>query len=390
MNASIQERALGEIADVVRGHVYGDPNLRIRAVATLSHAGPGDITFLANPRYEKQLESTQAAAVIIGPETAMDLGLQTSGRGSEKAPGANPPSASGNLQRKSPALSLLVAEDPYFAFTQTLVLLYGHRRHQPVGISPRAAVAPSAAIGAGCHIHDFATVCDEAELGEGCILYPGAYVGPGVRLGDGCVLYPNVTVHDGCRIGRRVIIHANSTVGVDGFGYATHQGVHHKIPQVGGVVLEDDVEIGTACSIQRGTLDDTVIGQGSKLGDLVTIGHGARIGAHCLLVAQVGIAGSTTIGHHCTIGGQVGVVGHVAIGNNVTIGAQAGVINNIPDGETVLGAPAIDAGQARRAYTMLPYLPQMRQDIRTLQNQLEKIAAELKKRGEQWNSGVMD
>jgi UDP-3-O-[3-hydroxymyristoyl] glucosamine N-acyltransferase len=344
----MQERTLGEIAQHVGGRVVGDPSIRIRAAATLSHAGPGDISFLANRKYEKQLEGTQAGAVIVGQEM---------------------PEA---------GVAQLVAEDPYFAFTQALVLLYGQRRHKEVGISPRAAIAASAKIGANCHIHDFATVSDGAEIGAGCVLYPCVYVGPGARLGDGCVLYPNVVVHDGCRIGSRVIIHANSTLGVDGFGYATHQGVHHKIPQVGGVIVEDDVEIGSSCSIQRGTLDNTVIGQGSKLGDVITIGHGTRIGAHCLLVAQVGIAGSTTIGHHCTIGGQVGVVGHVTIGNNVTIGAQAGVVNNIPDGETVLGAPAIDAGQARRAYTMLPYLPQMRQDIRALQSQLEKLMAERK------------
>ncbi len=356
----MQERTLGEIAASVGGRVRGDPSIGIRAAATLSHAGPGDISFLVNRKYEKQLESTQASAVIVGQEMP-EVGV-----------------------------AQLVAEDPYFAFTQILVLLYGHHRHQEVGVSPRAAIAASARIGANCQIHDFTTVSDDAQIGDRCVLYPCVYVGPGVRLGDGCILYPNVVVHDGCRIGSRVIIHANSTVGVDGFGYATHEGIHYKIPQVGGVVVEDDVEIGSSCSIQRGTLDDTVIGQGSKLGDVITIGHGTRIGAHCLLVAQVGIAGSTTIGHHCTIGGQVGVVGHVTIGNNVTIGAQAGVVNNIPDGETVLGAPAIDAGQARRAYTMLPYLPQMRQDIRALQSQIEKLAAEMKRPGEEGNNGMME
>jgi UDP-3-O-[3-hydroxymyristoyl] glucosamine N-acyltransferase len=344
----MQERTLGAIAEYVGGRVCGDPQITIRAAATLSHAGPGDISFLVNPRYEKQLESTKASAVIVGREI---------------------PEAD---------VALLVAEDPYFAFTQALVLLYGHRRHKEIGLSPRASIAPSATMGANCHIHDFATISDEAQIGDGCILYPGVYVGPGVEIGSGCILYSNVVVYDGCRIGSRVIISANSTIGVDGFGYATHEGVHYKIPQVGRVIVEDDVEIGSSCSIQRGTLDDTVIGQGAKLGDVVTIGHGTRIGPYCLLVAQVGIAGSTTIGHHCTIGGQVGVVGHVTIGNNVTIGAQAGVVNSIPDGETVLGAPAIDAGQARRAYTMLPYLPQMRQDIRTLQHQLEKLTAALK------------
>jgi len=348
----MQERTLGEIAEYVGGRVCGDANLVIRAAATLSHAQPGDISFLVNPKYEKQLEGTRASAIIVGQEI----------------PGAS--------------VALVVAEDPYFAFTQTLVLLYGQRRHKEVGLSPRASLATSAVIGTDCHIHDFATVSDEVQIGAGCILYPCVYIGPGVQIGAGCIIYPNVAIYDGCRIGSRVIISANSTIGADGFGYATHQGVHHKTPQVGSVVLEDDVEIGSSCTIQRGTLDDTIIGQGSKLGDLVTIGHGTRIGPYCLLVAQVGIAGSTTIGHHCTIGGQVGVVGHVTIGNNVTIGAQAGVINSIPDGETVLGAPAIDAGQARRAYTMLPYLPQMRQDIRTLQNQLEKIEAALGDRPE--------
>lgn len=348
----MQERTLGEIAAYVGGRVCGDPNVRIRAAATLSHAGPGDISFLANHRYDKQLESTKASAVIVRQEV------------------------------RGAGVALIVTEHPYFAFTRTLVLLYGYRRHKEVGVSPRAAIAANAKVGKNCHIHDFATVSEDAQIGDGCILYPCVYVGPGVRIGDGSILYPNVVIYDGCRIGSRVIINANSTIGVDGFGYATHEGVHYKIPPVGGVIVEDDVEIGSSCSIQRGTLDDTVIGQGSKLGDLVTIGHGTRIGPYCLLVAQVGIAGSTTVGHHCTIGGQVGVVGHITIGNNVTIGAQAGVINSIPDGETVLGAPAIDAGQARRAYTMLPYLPQMRQDIRALQSQLDKIAAALKKQDE--------
>jgi UDP-3-O-[3-hydroxymyristoyl] glucosamine N-acyltransferase len=350
MSGFMQERTLGEIAEVVGGRICGDRSITIRGAATLSHAGQGDISFLVNPKYEKQLENTKAGAVIVGQEM---------------------PSA---------GVALVVAEDPYFAFTRALVLLYGYRKHPEVGVSPRASIAASAKIGTNCHIHDFATVAEDARIDDGCIIYPCACIGPGVRIGTGSIIYPNVAIYDGCRIASRVIIHANSSIGVDGFGYATHQGVHHKIPQVGGVIVEDDVEIGSSCSIQRGTLDDTVIGQGSKLGDLVTIGHGTRIGPYCLLVAQVGIAGSTTIGHHCTIGGQVGVVGHVTIGNNVTIGAQAGVINNIPDGETVLGAPAIDAGQARRAYTMLPYLPQMRQDIRALQSQLERIAAEVKDR----------
>ncbi len=341
----MQERTLGEIAQHVGGRICGDPGLVIRAAATLGEARAGDISFLANTRYEKQLESTQASAVIVGQDI----------------PGAG--------------VALLVTEDPYFAFTQVLVLLYGHRRHKEVGVSPRASIAASAKIGPGCHIHDFATIADDVEIGSGCILYPSVFIGAGARLGHDCILYPNVVVYDGSRLGSRVIVNANSTIGVDGFGYATHQGMHYKIPQVGSVVLEDDVEIGSSCSIERGTLGDTVIGRGSKLGDLVTIGHGTQIGPHCLLVAQVGIAGSATVGHHCTIGGQAGVVGHITIGNYVTIGGRAGVINSVPDGLTMLGAPALEADRARRAYLMIPYLPQMRQEIRSLQSQLQKMTA---------------
>lgn len=343
----MHEWTLGDIAKHVGGRVCGDTNIVIRSAATLAQARQGDISFLVNRRYEKQLNGTKASAIIVGQETA-DAGIP-----------------------------LLVADDPYYAFTQTLVLLYGHRKHPKVGISARASVAASATIAPDCHIHDFATVADHARIGSGSVIYPCAYIGEGVQIGANTTVYPNAAIYEKCIIGDRVIINANSTIGVDGFGYATHNGVHHKIPQIGIVIVEDDVEIGSSCSIERGTLDDTIVGRGSKLGDLVTIGHGSRVGPYCLIVAQVGIAGSTTIGHHCVIGGQVGVVGHISIGDNVTIAAQAGVINSIPDGETVAGAPAMEAGQARRTYTLLPYLPRMRQDIRNLQSRLDRIAATL-------------
>jgi len=344
----MQSKTLGELADYIGGQVRGDPNIKIKSASTLGRSGEGDISFLANRRYEKQLWTTKASAVIVGKETT------------------NAP------------VCLLVAEDPYYAFMQIMVLLHGHRKHKKVGISPRACISDSAKIGADCHVHDFVAIADEARVGNGCIIYPGAYVGQGVQVGNDSTIYPNVTIYDGCKIGNRVIINANSTIGEDGFGYASHKGEHHKIPQIGTVIIEDDVEIGTCCGIERGTLGDTVIGQGSKLGDLVTIGHGSKIGAHCLLVAQVGIAGSTTLGHHCIVGGQVGIVGHINIGNNVTIAAQAGVINNVSDGKVVLGAPAIEANQGKRAYSMIQYLPEMRQNMRSLQSQIEQIASSTK------------
>ena len=341
----MQERTLGELAEFVDGRVYGDPKVIIRSAATLGRADEGDISFLTNRKYEKQLRSTKASAVIVGKD----------------APNAS--------------VSLLIAEDPYYAFMQVMVLLHGHRKHKKNGISQKATISDTAKIGVDCHIHDFVVVEEEARIRDGCVIYPGAYIGKGVQIGSDSIVYPNVAVYGGCKIGNRVVINANTTIGQDGFGYATHKGVHHKIPQTGSVIIEDDVEIGACCAIEGGTLSDTVIGQGSKIGDLVTIGHGTRIGPHCLLVAQVGIAGSTTIGHHCTIGGQSGIVGHINIGNNVTIAAQAGVINNVPDNIVVLGAPAVEANMGRRAYSMIQYLPEMRQSIRDLQNQIKLITS---------------
>ena len=339
----MQERTLGELAEYVDGRICGNPDIKIKSASTLGRANEGDISFLTNRKYEKELRTTKASAVIVGKET----------------PGTS--------------VSLLVAENPYYAFMQIMVLLHGHRKHKKTGISARASISDNAKIGADCHIGDFAIIEDEAKIRDGCIIYPGVYIGKGVQIGNDSIIYPNVTVYEGSRIGNRVIINSNSTIGEDGFGYATHKGIHHKIPQTGIVIIEDDVEIGTCCGIERGTLSDTIIGQGSKLGDMVTIGHGTKIGQHCLLVAQVGVAGSTNIGNHCVVGGQVGIVGHINIGNNVTIGAQAGVINNIPDNTVVLGSPAIEAEQGRRAYSTLQYLPEMRQNIRELQNKFEQF-----------------
>lgn len=337
-------KTLGELAEYVGGRVVGNPNVVIKSAATLGRAEEADISFLANVKYEKQIRTTKAGAVIVGKETP------------------NVP------------VPLLVADDPYYAFMQIMVLLHGHRKHKKGGISPRATISNSAKIGADCHIHDFVSVSDNVKVGDGCIIYPGVFIGPNTQLGNDCILYSNVVIYDGCKIGNRVIINANSVIGEDGFSYATHKGMHHKIPQIGSVIIEDDVEIGSCCGIERGTLSDTFIGQGSKIGDLVAIGHGTKIDAHCLLVAQVGIAGSTTLGHHCVAGGQAGIVGHINIGNNVTIAAQSGVINNIPDGTAVLGSPAFEANQAKRAWSMIQYLPEIRQNLRKLETQMKHLA----------------
>ncbi len=339
----MQTKTLGELAKYVGGQVIGDSNMKISEASSLGRAEKGEISFLTNAKYENQLKTTKAGAVIVGKEI----------------PGVSVP--------------LLVAEDPYYAFMQIMVLLHGHRKHKKIGVSTHANISDTAKIGSDCHIHNFVTIDDDVEIGDGCIIYPGTYIGKGTQIGNDCIIYPNVTVYDGCKIGNRVIINANSSVGEDGFGFATHKGAHHKIPQAGIAVIEDDVEIGVCCAIERATLGATVIGQGSKIGDLVTIGHGAKIGQHCLIVAQVGIAGSTTLGNYCVLGGQVGVAGHINIGNQVTVGAQAGVASNVPDGKALFGTPAFDAYQAKRAYSVFKSLPEMRKKIKTMEKRLAEL-----------------
>jgi len=336
------QKTIEEIANHVGGEVIGDKSKKIGSASTLDSAGPGQITFLSNPKYAPKVKNTNAAAVMV------------------------------SRQVETNAVQI-VTNDPYYAFMQAVVLLHGHREHPQIGTSPQAVVSKSAKIGQNCNIHPYAVICDNAVVGDNCQIYSGVFIGPNVKIGSNCILYPNAVVYDGCQIGDRVIVQSNASVGQDGFGFATHKGEHHKIPQIGIVVLEDDVEIGSNCVVERGTLENTIIGKGSKLGDQVAIGHGTIIGPHCLLVPKVGIAGSAEVGHHCVIGGQAGIVGHIKIGNMVTVGAQAAVINDVPDGATILGAPAIEANKAKRAYALIETLPDMRKKLKALDKKIEKL-----------------
>ncbi|HEY1683939.1 MAG TPA: UDP-3-O-(3-hydroxymyristoyl)glucosamine N-acyltransferase [Tepidisphaeraceae bacterium] len=317
---------LAELAQKIEADVVGDPEIEITSCATLDQAQPGQLSFLSNAKYAKQLETTKASAIVVSKNVT------------------------------STHLALLKAADPYYAFTQAVVLLHGYRQHPHTGV------------------HNRANVDGTATIGEGTVIYPGCYVGPRVKVGSNCVLYPNVVVYDDCVLGDRVTIHANTTIGQDGFGYATHKGIHHKIPQIGNVIIEDDVEIGSNCAIERATLGSTIIGKGTKFCDLIAIGHGSKVGEHCLFVAQVGLAGSVTTGHHVTIAGQVGVAGHLKIGNNVTIAAQSGVIEDLEDQKIYLGSPAMPGGQARRVYTIFQQLPELVDRIKHIEQKIEEIS----------------
>jgi UDP-3-O-[3-hydroxymyristoyl] glucosamine N-acyltransferase len=316
-----------ELAREIGAEVVGDGSQEIAGANTLEEAQPGQVSFLANAKYARQIDATHATAVIVAPSIV-----------------------------PSKHITLLKSADPYYAFMKAVVLLHGHRKHPHAGVHPAA------------HVHE------TAKIGQNTVIYPGAYVGPRVTVGRDCIIYPNVTIYEGCVIGDRCIIHASTSIGTDGYGYATHKGVHHKIPQVGNVIIEDDVEIGACCSIERAALGSTTIGTGTKIDQLVVIGHGCTIGPHCLLVAQVGIAGSVTLGHHVTLAGQAGVTGHLKIGNQVTIGAQSGVMADINDQSTVVGSPAMPVSHARRVYMLFTQLPNIVDRIKTLEQQVEELA----------------
>jgi len=315
---------LSELAAAIGAELVGDGSLLIDSANTLEAARAGQVSFLSNPKYSKQVETTKASAVVVSPHFKM------------------------------PGVNLLRHKNPYYAFMQAVVKLHGYRKHPHSGIHPRA------------------TVDSSATIGEGSVLYPGVYVGPRARVGRDCILYPNVVIYDDCVLGDRVIIHANTSIGQDGYGFATHKGAdgevaHHKIPQIGNVVIEDDVEIAANATIDRAALGSTIIGEGSKLGDLITIGHNARVGAHCLLVAQVGIAGSTILGHHVTMGGQVGVAGHLKIGDGATVAAGTGIMQDVDEKAIMIGTPAMPASQARRVYAIFTQLPELLARVKKLE-----------------------
>jgi len=342
LHKSFMMKTAQELAQTVGGTVTGDASVQIHAGATLEQAGPGQITFVANARYALLVKKTKAAAVFVSEPT-------------------------------DTAATQIVVANPYYAFTQALVQLHGHRQHKRSGVHTQATVDPSATVGEGTTIHERVTVSEEVRIGRNCVLYPGVFIGPGVELGDDCILHANVVIYENCRLGHRVTIHANSTIGHDGLGYSTEKGVHHKIPHIARAILEDEVEIGASSGVERGSLQDTVVGRGSKIGSQVIIGHGVQVGEGCLLVAQTGIAGSTRIGHHCIFAGQAGIAGHLEIGNHVTVAAKAGVSQNIPDGERVFGYPAFEMTKAVEAYSLIKRLPELRRLVRAMDERVKEL-----------------
>lgn len=340
---------LGALAEAVSDRglacaVDGDADRQIEGVATLEEAGPGEISFLANMKYEKALQTTSAGAVIVAEE-----------------------------QKTPSGLSVLRTADPYAAITMVMVHVHGYRRHPRAGIDDQAVIDPTAVIGEAAAIQHGVTIGAGVTIGRGVVLYPGSYIAEKCRLGDDCVLYPNVVLYDGTVLGNRVTIHAGSVIGEDGLGYAEVEGKWRKIPQIGTVEIGDDVEIGSNCSIDRATLGRTVIASGTKLSNLVAIGHGTKVGEDCMLVAQVGIAGSVIVGHHVTMAGKVGVAGHLTIGDHAKLAGMTGAMKNIPAGMQVAGQPAIPIKDALRSFSLVRRLPELQEQIKKLEGQVAAL-----------------
>ncbi|MDP1572543.1 MAG: UDP-3-O-(3-hydroxymyristoyl)glucosamine N-acyltransferase [Vicinamibacterales bacterium] len=340
---------LQELASRLGCRLEGDGRLEVDRVAGLEQAGPGDLTFLANPKYTGALAATRATAVIAAV-------------GVDGAPCA-----------------VLRADNPYLTFARAAQALLPDTRPAP-GVHPLAAVAPDATIGEDVAIGPFVVIGAGARIGDRAILHPHVVIGPEAELGPDCLLYPHVSIRERCRLGARVILQNGAVVGSDGFGFAHREdGTHEKIPQAALVVIEDDVEIGANSTIDRPAVGETRIKSGTKIDNLVQIAHGVVLGRNVLLAAQVGIAGSTVLEDNVMLGGQVGVTGHITLGRGAMASAQSGVTNSLDAGAFVTGYPAIPNREWRKASVLFRKLPDLRKRVAELEARL--AALETDRRG---------
>ena len=327
-----------EIARHMQGEVIGDGSVVLKNFAPADRAQAGDVTFAENADYLALAEKGAASAIIVGSAIA----------------------ASSKV--------LIRVANPRVAFAKTLALFFP----EPVfkaGIHPTAVVAASAQIDPSAHIGPHCVIGEHVRLGARSVLQGGDHIGDHSRLGEDCRIFPNVTIYPGTQIGSRVRIHSSTVIGADGFGYVPDAGVHLKVPQIGHVIIGDDVELGANVTVDRGALGPTIIGKGSKIDNLVQIGHNAVLGEHCIIVSQVGIAGSTKLGDYVVLGGQVGVGGHLKIGSGASVVAQSGVMHDIPAGEKWMGAPAQPDRQTKRQMLALQQLPELIRRVRQLEKE---------------------
>lgn len=340
-----------QIAEFIQGTIVGDENATVHTFAKIEEGIPGAISFLSNPKYTPYIYDTQSSIVLVNNDF---------------------------VPEKEVKATLIKVNNAYESLAK-LLNLYEMSKPKKTGIDPLAYIAPTAKIGENVYIAPFACVGDKAEIGDNTSLHPHATVGSGAKIGHDCILYPNVTVYHDCRVGNHCILHAGSVIGADGFGFAPSPEGYEKIPQIGIVVLEDNVEIGANTCIDRATMGATIIRKGVKLDNLIQIAHNVEVGSHTVMASQVGIAGSTKVGEWCMFGGQVGVAGHIKVGNKVNMGAQSGVHSSIKDGEALIGTPPMPLKSYFKSSAVFRKLPDMYLELNSLKKEIEELKKQLNK-----------
>lgn len=343
------KKTLKEIAEFIGGEVVGDDKVFITGVAGIQDAQAGDITFLANPKYLPYLERTSASAIITSREI------------------------------KAAPLPIIRIDNPSLAFIKIVSLITPTEVAHPKGIHPTVVLGKNVALGKDVAIGPYTVIEDNASIGDKTVIYANCYVGSKAQIGNEALIYPHVSIREGSILGNKVIIHSGTVIGSDGFGFVTVDEKHYKIPQVGIVVIEDDVEIGSNVTIDRARFDKTVIGQGTKIDNLVHIAHNVIIGRNCFVVAQVGISGSTVIGNNVILAGQVGLVGHIKVGDNCIVMAQSGVSKSIPEGTTVWGYPAKPEKIAKRINAAAANLPRLYDAVKELKKKIAELESRINK-----------
>lgn len=340
-----------QIAGFLNGVIEGDPDVKVSNFSKIEEGKPGTLTFLANLKYAHHIYNTEASIVLVNND----------------------------FKPEQPVKATLIKVANAYSALAILLNMVEQSKTKKTGLDATAFIAASATLGEDCYVGNFAYIGENVKLGRNCSIYPQVYIGDNVTLGDNCTLYPHVTIYENSQIGNNCILHAGSVIGADGFGFAPEGEKYKKIPQLGNVIIEDDVEIGANTTIDRAVMDSTIIRKGVKLDNLVQIAHNVEIGENTVMAAQVGIAGSVKVGKHCMFGGQVGLAGHIHVTDNVVFGAQAGVISDIKEPMTLLGAPAINAKNFMRSSAIFNRLPDIYRTMGQLQREIEQLKKEINK-----------
>jgi len=334
-----------QIASVLNGTIEGDPSVVVSNFSKIEEGTPGSLTFLANPKYTHYIYTTDASIVLVNNDFKAD----------------------------QPVRSTLIRCENAYASLAVLMDMVEKMKPEKRGIERMTYIAESSILGDNVYVGAFSYISDKASIGDNTKIYPQVYIGENVQVGDNTIIYPGAKIYSGCKVGNNCIIHAGVVIGSDGFGFAPENGSYKKIPQMGIVIIEDDVEIGANTTIDRAVMDATIIKKGVKLDNLIQIAHNVEVGENTVMAAQVGISGSTKVGKHCMFGGQVGLGGHITVGDNANIGAQSGIISNVQPDAKIIGAPAIPVKDFFRSSVIFPKLPEMYRQMAQLQKEIELL-----------------